>query len=135
MDTRWNALYFCIESIVSLRKALATIRDNDMGSDLAKLIPSERQFNSLQELLGPLQEIREMSEYFSADQFPTIHMVIPKLHKLQSIIVRHKVKSDTVRLFLEVFIDEVEKYVPDIGRTERIYNIAAFLNPYFKGVL
>lgn len=135
VPTRWNSLAMCIESVVKMRvtfRALAA----ETGHDMHEMIPSDRQFDVLENLLQPLNLIKGTSERFSAEK-PSMHIVLLSLFNIltMSLEPTFAEESQARQDFVKAFEKEFLKRIPDYGRSVREYCIGNFLHPTYKGQL
>jgi hAT family C-terminal dimerisation region len=135
VKTRWNSLAMCIDSVVKM-KATFRILIGEPGHDLHNIIPTDREFKVLEELLSPLLLIKSTSECLSADR-PSLHIVLCCLMNILTMSAEDDfgTKSTACQTFIKRFEEEMEKRLPDYGRSEREFCIGNFLHPRFKGIL
>ncbi len=90
----------------------------------------------LEELLTPLMAIKSTSERLSSDK-PSLHIVLCCLFNILTMSREDdfNTKSSACQTFITRFEEEMQKRVPDYGRSEREYCIGNFLHPRFKGIL
>ena len=70
----------CIESILKIRKPLKALLDEGVfDSKFVEKIPTEKQFDTMAEILKPLSLIKTTMDKLQADNQPTLHLVIPSL--------------------------------------------------------
>jgi KRAB domain-containing zinc finger protein len=108
------------------------------GHDLHNIIPSEREFKILEELLKPLLMIKQSSERLSADK-PALHVVMCFLMNIMTLSQDQHFASKTepYQAFVKSFETEMLKpnHLPDYGRNIMQYCVGNFLHPRFKGIL
>lgn len=126
----------CINSLVKIRGPLLALKDEN-NLDLAGKIPNRRQFDSLEEVLKPMQAIKDISDKLQTDKRPMIHMAIYYLMNLgkMSKSSQFQSSSKTTRMFVEAFEENLGKRIKNFGRNILEYNIACFLHPSFRGTL
>ena len=125
----------CIDSVVKMKTTLR-ILNGDTDHDMHNIIPTDREFKVLEELLIPLMLIKSTSERLSADK-PSLHIVLCCLMNILTLSTEDDfgTKSTACQTFIKRFEEEMEKRIPDFGRTEREFCIGNFLHPRFKGIL
>ena len=125
----------CIDSVVKMKTTLR-ILNGDTDHDMHNIIPTDREFKVLEELLIPLMLIKSTSERLSADK-PSLHIVLCCLFNILTLSTEDDfgTKSTACQTFIKRFEEEMEKRIPDFGRTEREFCIGNFLHPRFKGIL
>ncbi len=125
----------CIDSVVKMKTTLR-ILNGDTDHDMHNIIPTDREFKVLEELLIPLMLIKSTSERLSADK-PSLHIVLCCLFNILTLSKEDDfgTKSTACQTFIKRFEEEMEKRIPDFGRTEREFCIGNFLHPRFKGIL
>ena len=128
----------CLESILRIEQALAALRDDDsdrMG--FADIVPSEREFISLRDLIKPLKVIKAAIDRFQGDEHPVIHMVVYHLLNIGSLSSspNYPSCSPTTKKFVEAFEARLRLRLPNFGRNLREVCVANFLHPSFKGSL
>ncbi len=119
-DSCWISLCMCLKSVVKLRGPLRSIATGDAESNLRDLIPSEHQFNILEELMKPLMKIKKTAIRLSAVK-PSLHIVIAALVKILDLTKVPGFSSQDLssQNFVRTFEEEVKKHLPDYGRTVR----------------
>jgi len=117
-------------------KTTLRILNGDTDHDMHNIIPTDREFKVLEELLIPLMLIKSTSERLSADK-PSLHIVLCCLFNILTLSTEDDfgTKSTACQTFIKRFEEEMEKRIPDFGRTEREFCIGNFLHPRFKGIL
>ena len=135
VKTRWNSLAMCIDSVVKMKGTLR-ILIGEAGHDLHNVIPTDREFKVLEELLTPLMAIKSTSERLSSDK-PSLHIVLCCLFNILTMSSDDdfNTKSSACQTFITKFEEEMHKRVKDYGRSEIEYCIGNFLHPRFKGIL
>jgi hAT family C-terminal dimerisation region len=127
----------CVDSVVKMRATLRRLAA-EPGHDLHSIIPTDRQFDVLQELLHPLMMIKQSSERLSAER-PALHMVMCCLMNIMTFSQSRdfREKSDAYQNFITCFENEMLKpnRLPDYGRTVIEFCIGNFLHPRFMGLL
>jgi hypothetical protein len=107
----------CLESIHAMKDALLKLKfESDEADELAMVIPTEAQFEVLESMLVPLEEIKHASEQLSADSKPTIHKTLIFLFNLTRLSQRYPESVPEVVPFLESIRNGLEKRLPNCGR-------------------
>jgi len=138
VDTRWNSFALCSDSILRVEAALAALRDSDNDPlGFEQIVPTEREFNSLRDLVKPMKLIQAASERFQADEHPTIHMVVFHLLNIgcMSGTRQYQASSNTTKKFVEAFEANLKLRIPNYGRNINECCVANYLHPTFKGRL
>ena len=137
VKTRWNSLAMCVESVVKMKVTLRLLAA-EPGHDMHDIIPTEREFAVLTELLVPLLMIKNTSERLSADK-PALHIVLCCLMNMLTMSQdqHFEGKSEAFKAFVNSFEKEMllPHRLPDYGRKVQAYCVGNFLHPRFKGVL
>jgi hypothetical protein len=106
----------CVESVVKMKVTLRTLTA-ETGHDLHSIIPTDREFKVLEELLKPLLMIKQASERLSTDQ-PALNVVMCFLMNI--ITLSHdehfEAKTEPYRAFVNTFETEMLKpnRLPDL---------------------
>jgi len=125
----------CVESVVKMRTTLRALAA-ETGHEMHDIIPTDRQFDVLDDLLKPLMLIKETSERLSADK-PSLHIVLLALFNILTLSLEEdfNTSTDSRKAFVLTFEKEFLKRLPNYGRSVREFCIGNFLNPRFKGTL
>ena len=138
VETRWNSMFYSMESIVRIRRALKELLDEGRFDEtfMAK-IPTERMFDSMGEMLKPLKIIQDALLKVQADNQPTLQHALPCILNLGALHMSRacQTASKTTRIFLEAFGYNLKLRLRQLGREQRQYCMANFLHPFFKGKL
>jgi hypothetical protein len=139
VKTRWNSNALMIESILRLRPALESLRDQEeVIKDLSDSIPSAQEFEALELLLPLLNQVKEVSDELSKDNFPTCHVAFSLLFKLDWNIQRYNVNhpNEIVSEFCKKFQDNWEKRLGlHCGSGIAILRVGHLLHPHYRGAL
>jgi hypothetical protein len=104
-----------------MKDALLKIKFEASESDeLAALIPDEKQFDILESMLPPLEEIKHASEQLSSDTKPTLHLVLIHLFNISHLRRRYPQSEPEVMPFLDSIANGLEKRLPNWGREESL---------------
>jgi hypothetical protein len=124
-----------MDSIIKMKSTLRSLV-GEPGHDMHNLIPTDREFKVLEELLGPLMLIKSTSERLSADK-PSLHIVLCCLMNILTMSREDDFdrKSEACKNFVTRFQTEMQKRLPDYGRSVREFCIGNLLHPRFKGIL
>ncbi|XP_062534490.1 uncharacterized protein LOC134203621 isoform X2 [Armigeres subalbatus] len=133
VQTRWNSLYACLVSIIAMKAPLLFVRENDEGTDLAKTIPDEFGFCKLEQIIRPLEDIRKASEALSAEDKPTIHLVLCYMMTLNNLQSKYGGLGKETMELCRVFVENLNQRVPNKGKNEYVYCVANLIHPRFKG--
>ena len=136
VETRWNSVTMCINSIVKIRQPLVALKEEG-NPDLVDKIPSKKQFDSFEELLKPMMFIKEVSDKLQTDKKPMLHMVIFFLMSLcnMSRSKQFQSTSTTTKTFVQAFEENLSKRIKNWGRGVSQYCLGNFLHPSFRGSL
>lgn len=136
VKTRWNSLVMCLQTVVRISPALKKLREEKLPI-FEDLIPTDKQLNAFEEMLGPLLMIKQASELLEREDKPTIHMVLPLMIKLTTISKSTKFSScgRTTRAVIEAFEAALSLRIKDNGRHLQVVCIANLLHPSYKGAL
>jgi len=124
-----------INSVIRLREVLEELRDNKC--EFADVIPSENQFILLAEIQPVLDSFRKVSEAFSSDKHPTIHLACSQLVNLQMKLnsILHSDIQSATKDFVHMLIGELRRRFPNSGTKNHFHAMGNFLHPFFKGAL
>jgi hypothetical protein len=116
----WISLCMCLEAVVKLRGPLRRIATGDEESDLRDLIPSDHQFDILEELVKPLLLIKQVAKRLSEVK-PSLHIVLAALVNILTLtkVPGFSSRDPSSQNFVRTFEEEVKKQLPDYGRTVR----------------
>ena len=122
-----------------MRRALSNIRDNPGREDasLADVIPNEEDFDLFEECLDIMVRVAQVSEAFSADNYPTINRIMSLLFEIQSTIQKKlsQEPSHGAEFFLKALSNELfQKRFPKCGGMVAAYAFGNMLNPFYRGV-
>ena len=125
----------CMESIIKMKSTLRFLV-GETGHDMHNIIPTDREFKVLEELLQPLMSIKSTSERLSADK-PSLHIVLCCLMNILTMSQEQDYarKSEACQKFITRFEAEMERRLEDCGRSVREFCIGNLLHPRFKGIL
>jgi hypothetical protein len=139
VKTRWNSNALMIESILRLKPALESLRDQEeVIKDLSESIPSAEEFEALELLLPLLNQVKEVSEELSKDNYPTCHVAFSLLFTLEWNIQRHNLKhpNELVSEFCKKFQENWEKRLGlHCGSDIAILRVGHLLHPHYRGAL
>lgn len=147
--TRWNSIADMAMSMLDMRQAFDAIRGSTEKSTegLRDMIPSEHEFNLLNAISPLLQIIKHYSTEFEADK-PVIQNFLVHVHNMKGEInkkikeakegqgiYQHLVETEKqeVAKVMESFQEEFATRRARYGN-DKIYAVAAVLNPQYKGV-
>ncbi|XP_073822587.1 uncharacterized protein [Musca autumnalis] len=120
--TRWNTIYFLLESI------------KQNWTDITRMLEEKDEYRRISHLnLGTINDIveilkpfEESSRLLEAENYPTLHHVIPQIHKLKS-ICRQTSYSEITRKFKERLLHYLETLVA--SNIFDVHRVALFLFP------
>jgi hypothetical protein len=148
--TRWNSQWMCMSSIVDLRRALVKIRDSSDRTDeeLGKLIPTDKQFDIMVQVVRVLGYFASISEALSCDKTCSIQKIPVSLYNVKAKL--GQLKSETfiseadnrtfqlqtmVEEFVNTIIEELEKRFPYMGLQQDVVAFAHYIDPSHRGVI
>ncbi|CAG8853028.1 38169_t:CDS:2, partial [Gigaspora margarita] len=92
VDTRWNSTFHSIEHLVYLRPATMqlystlnnhALREVRKGAEMmSSFLPSEEEFELLEELIVILSPFDEATQFLSGSKYPTLGFMTPMLEEL-----------------------------------------------------
>lgn len=131
--TRWNSQAMMVTSIVRMREALEQLQSSIMSD----VIPSDEQFQILEEIEPILDLFKRFSESMSADKICRLHAVCHYLVNINAKLKKalHVSENEDVKDFIKLLMTEMERRFPDFGTRNHYYAMGNFLNPFFRGKL
>lgn len=78
--TRWNSNHLMIESILKVRPALRSLREQKEMPYFRGVIPSDNQFDILESANRVLKIMKQMSDEWSRDNGPVMQMMLASFH-------------------------------------------------------
>ena len=137
VPTRWNSLRMVLESVISLRKTLGSIRDflGKDKADLAKVIPDEEDFNLIEKFLPTLTNFKMKSESLSADLEPALHLVVQDLFSLDFDMGKTtlSMEDSVAKSFILSLRENLKKRFSYFDTTNEAYAVGSMLHPYYRG--
>ena len=111
--TRWNSNYMLLESVLRVKLALRSLREQTENVHFRGIVPTDNQFTILENVLKTLRFCKIISEQWSKDNEPVMHMFLASVDfldfQLQGISSTHrqakKVTSDVVVEFTKHLTD------------------------------
>jgi hypothetical protein len=134
--TRWNSNAMMIKSVLKMRVALEEIRDDNSDS-LHEKIPTKEQFEQLAEIEPLLSAFKTVSEYWSCDKEPSLHLCCYMIYNLVCKIAKLKNESsdESVVDFCNKLQENLDKYFPKNGTEEDLFALGNLFHPFFRGVM
>lgn len=131
--TRWNSQAMMVTSIVRMREALEQLRSSSMSD----VIPSDEQFQILEEIEPIMDLFKRFSESMSADKVCRLQSVCHYLVNIDGKLKKalHMSENEDVKDFIKLLMAEMERRFPAFGTRNHYYAMGNFLNPFFKGKL
>lgn len=85
--TRWNSVCITLDALVKLKKVITTAqrsyRNGDkLQQDIWQSLPDASMYMVYESLLPVLKAVKEHSEKFSGQKYPTISLIVPGLFKI-----------------------------------------------------
>lgn len=136
VKTRWNSNALMVQSLLMLQPALEHILFNSTNENLVRCIPDVEQFNILEDLFPFLLMIKTMSESWSVDTSPTMHLIHSEMTNML-LRLEDLIKEDRAPCIAPVitrFRDEFNHRVKNKGMDNLYFVYGAILNPYYRGV-
>jgi hypothetical protein len=144
VSTRWNSNCMMLESLVRMQPALEQIvLDQNVRKELQDLIPHDYEFVMIKKLFKYLNVIRGYSEKWSSQKEVSIACVLSDLYTISEFtkdrIRSYKNHDGQISDFLEAFLEELQMHnaqtqrLKNLGMENKIYRIAHYLHPYYKG--
>ena len=109
--TRWNSNCMLIESVLRVKPALRSLREQPENSHFRGIVPTDNQFIILENIVKILKFCKIVSEEWSKDNEPIMHLFLASVDfldfQIQQIASQHrlnkKVTSDVVVEFAKHF--------------------------------
>lgn len=111
--TRWNSNYMLIESVLRVKTALRSLREQTENVHFRGIVPTDNQFSILENVSKILKFCKIISEQWSKDNEPVMHMFLASVDFLDFQIKGHanthrhakKMTSDVVVEFAKHLTD------------------------------
>jgi hypothetical protein len=127
-DTRWNTVYDMLYSIdLNFKQIESILLERKEYSDYMDSI----DHLLLKSIADILSHFKKASEQLSADQEPTLHLVLPWINKLKNNCEVKNSDSTVIKQLKKVILDQIEKSV----WLTQLHDIATFLHPLTKNLL
>jgi hypothetical protein len=139
VSTRWNSNFMMMNSILNLKVALMSIKDNILSGNkkFKDLLPQEEQYSIIEAIKPFLEKCKVLSEKWSSDQKVTIHQLQAELFVLDTFCQKELNKKHNghpvLQELMKNFLSEWESRLPVKGTEEKLYNFGSFFNPYLRG--
>jgi len=78
--TRWNSNHLMIDSMLKVRPALRSLREDKDMPYFRGVIPSDNQFDILESVNRVLKMMKQMSDEWSKDNEPVMQMMLASFH-------------------------------------------------------
>jgi hypothetical protein len=127
-DTRWNSVYDMLHSIDSNFKQVEDILFSRKEHSIYMDTIDKSLLKDLSELLS---YFKTASEQLSADQEPTLHLVLPWINKLKSYC---EIKMNDLPVMKQVK-KLILEYIKEKIWLTQLHEIATFLHPMTKKLL
>jgi hypothetical protein len=124
--TRWNSLYTMMESIASQYDDVHDILAE--RKELRFLYAIDK--NLLTAIVDFLEHFKVVSETVCSDSKPTLHLVVPYMHRLTKLCEESNGDPDVISLLKAKACNLLNVKV----RLDPMHDLAAFLNPCMKGL-
>jgi hypothetical protein len=133
VSTRWNSEYYSFESILKNRTVLEAMWVD--GCRFAEKVPTPNEWAMLVDCLPLLAPFAKASATLSADDVPTIHLVVLLIGNIRHLLESASRHENVVAAELaEKLMRELDSRYPERG-CEVIENaLANVLDPRYKGV-
>ena len=128
--TRWNSSYYMIERILEQQQPLCTTLLELKKGDL---MSTDIEFSNIELFIQVMKPIVEITEALGAQQYVTISMLRPLLHKLLNSILRNSDSDCRLIKMMKLKMKENLHGRYD-GPILDLLNKAAFLDPRFKSL-
>lgn len=126
-DTRWNSVY---DMLYSIGINLKQVEDILFGRKEHEAYMNVIDENLLKHLIELLSYFKTASEQLSADQEPTLHLVLPWINKLKNYC---EIKKDDLPVMKQVKTLILEYIKEKIWLTQ-LHEISTFLHPTTKNL-
>ena len=127
-ETRWNSVYDMLQSInlnfKQVEEILLSRKEHAVYMDTI----DENLLKQLSELLS---YFKKASEQLSADQEPTLHLVLPWINKLKSYCEIRTNDSAVMKQLKKLMLEQIKQKI----WLTKLHEIATFLHPLTKNLL
>ena len=125
-----------IRSVLKMRAALEEIRD-DNSDTLHEKIPTKEQFDQLGEIEPILSTFKTVSEFWSCDKEPSLHLCCYMIYNPVCKVSKLKNESSdgSVVDFCKKLQENLDKYFPKTGTDEDLFALGNLFHPFFRGVM
>ena len=122
-----------LESVISMRKTLVSIRDfpGKDKADLVKVITDEEDFNIMEEILPTLTNFKMKLVFYLE---PTLHLVVLDIFSLDFYMEKTtlSMEDSVAKSFILSLRENLKKRFPHFGTTNMAYVVGSILHPYYR---
>lgn len=127
-DTRWNSVYDMLYSIeLNLKEIESILLERKEYSQYMDQIDHVL----MKDLMDILSFFKKASEQLSADQEPTLHLVLPWINKLKNYCEAKTTDSSVIKQLKKTMLNQIKEKV----WLTQLHDIATFLHPLTKNFL
>lgn len=131
MDVRWSSTFLMIDRVLELYPAIRLFLDKEKHISISHNALDELQLKVLSEIREFLSYPHAVQELVSAEQTPTLPVVLPLYEHLISLFKHVKNKLPDISHGVDAAIKKLETYLQKTRRT-RVYAAALVINPTIK---
>jgi len=134
--TRWNSHYMMVESILTLKATLQSLREKN--ENIGVSLFSDEEFNTLKHIEKTLSTFEAASRMLSADKSCTMAVVltaIVNIHGWLTNMANLDHLGEDLQKLARDLVKALDKQWPNAGSEEDLIRKAHFLHPYYKGLL
>lgn len=127
-DTRWNSIYDMLFSIeLNFKEVESVLLERKEYSQYM----DEIDYTLMKNLIDILSSFKKASEQLSADQEPTLHLVLPCVNKLKNHCQAKTTDTAVVKQMKKLLLHYIEEKI----WLTQLHDIATFLHPLSKNLL
>lgn len=126
VETRWNSIYEMVHSIMKVEKEVVTLLAQRKEEDYVEDI----DFTVLSNTCLILETFKMASEFLSADQEPTLHLVLPFLKLFDDVCEFKSYDSQEIKQLKKSLKEKVKEKI----WLSEFHYIATFLHPETKSL-
>ena len=133
-ETRWNSKFFCMESILALKKPLKNLLEKDSKWEPFSL--SFRDWKLLEGAVKILKPFMTTTKILEAEKTPTINLVIERIVTLEDGLrsfIKDKNNCFYGMSFAKCMLRNLQERFPNSGANVFERKAANYLDPRFKG--
>ena len=135
IETRWNAIYDNVLSVIRIQDALQLLSSKDTGDTWSEVVPSQREFEVAKAVTKCLVQMKIATKCWEGDKKSTLHEVVKQLWNIKSALEEESRSSRYVKMFARNLKKNVEMRFKDCGTQNKLFAMANFFDPDMRGLI